>query len=148
MAVPPFGPQSLEQLRREMDRLFNSFLGELPEAPWPLQGRERLPVNMWETSEAFYVEEEVPGVTQDQIDISVTGNELTIKVRRPQPAEEGVTYHRRERATGEATRVIRLPGEVDHERVQADLQLGVLTVTLPKAEGTRPRKIPVNVRTG
>lgn len=148
MAVPPFGPHSLEQLRREMDRLINSFLSDFPEAPWPLAGRGRLPVNVWETPEAFYAEAEVPGVTQDQIEISVTGNELTIKVRRPQPPEEGLTYHRRERPVGEATRVIRLPGEVDHDRVHADLQNGVLTITLPKAEGARPRKIPVTVKTG
>lgn len=148
MVVPPFGPQSLNELRREMDRLLNSFLSEMPEGPWPLQGKGRLLVNVWETPEAFYAEAEVPGVSQDQIELSVTGNELTIKVHRPEVSEQNVTFHRRERPVGEATRVIRLPGDVDHERVQADLQNGVLTVMLPKAEAARPKKIPVNVRTG
>ncbi len=146
MAVPPFGPPSLDQLRREVDRLFNNFLSELPETGLPLTGRNRIPVNVWETPEAFFVEAEVPGVTTDQIDISVVGNELTLRVNRPQPADEGVTYHRRERQTGECSRVIRLPGEFDVDRIQADLQNGVLTITLPKAEAVRPRKIQVNVR--
>lgn len=148
MPVPPFGPPSLDQLRHEVDRLFNSFLNELPEGSWPVAVRGRIPVNLWETPDSFFAEAEVPGVTPDQVDISVVGNELTIKVNRPQPPEEGITFHRRERPVGECVRTVRLPGEVDHDRVQADLRNGVLTITLPKVEGARPHKIPVNVQQG
>jgi len=146
MAVPPFGPPSLDQFRREFDRLLNNFLGELPEGPWPLTGRQRIPVNVWETPDAFFIEAEVPGISTDQVDISVVGNELTLRINRPQPSEEGVTYHRRERQMGEASRVIRLPGEFNADRIQADLQNGVLTITLPKSDTVRPRKVQVNAR--
>ena len=60
-----------------------------------------------------------------------------------QPAEG--TYHRRERASGEFARTVRLPVEVDADQVQARLQDGVLLVTLPKAAAARPRRIKVNV---
>ncbi|MGQ9504643.1 MAG: Hsp20/alpha crystallin family protein [Thermogutta sp.] len=146
MAMPHFGPPSLDQFRREFDRLLNSFLGELPESGLPLTGRHRIPVNVWETPEAFFIEAEVPGVTTDQVDISVLGNEVTLRVNRPQPPEENVTYHRRERQMGECSRAIKLPSEFDPDRVQADLRNGVLTITLPKSETVRPRKVQINLR--
>jgi HSP20 family protein len=79
----------------------------------------------------------------DQIEISVVGNELSLKVQRPDLAQDGVAYHRRERPTGNFTRVLRLPVEVNADKVQAELAHGVLTLTLPKAESAKPRKIKV-----
>jgi len=69
------------------------------------------------------------------------GNELTIKGRRTPPASDNPTYHRQERATGEFTRVVTLPAEVNADKVEAVLKDGVLSVRLPKAEQARPRKI-------
>jgi HSP20 family protein len=86
---------------------------------------------------------EVPGAKSPQIEISVVGNQLAVKVERPDLAQQGVAFHRRERAVGAFSRVLQLPVEVDAERVQADLRNGVLTVTLPKAAAARPRKIQV-----
>jgi HSP20 family protein len=57
--------------------------------------------------------------------------------------KEGVTFHRRERPSGSFVRVVQLPAEVDADRVEAELRNGVLTLTLPKAESARPRKISV-----
>jgi len=90
------------------------------------------------------VELEIPGVKGDQIDISVTGGELSLHVEREQEEEEGVTYHRRERPMGGFTRVLRLPADVDADNVQAELNHGVLKITLPKAESAKPRKINVH----
>jgi len=71
------------------------------------------------------------------------GNELTIKGRR-QPAQgEDLAYHRRERGTGEFTRTVTLPAEVDATKVEARLENGVVTVTMPKAATAKPRKITV-----
>jgi HSP20 family protein len=89
------------------------------------------------------VEMEVPGVKSGQIDVSVAGDELTIKAQRPDVSEDGVTYHRRERPTGNFTRVLSLPCAVDANRVEAELAEGVLTLRLPKAEAAKPRKINV-----
>jgi len=132
-----------QQFRREMDRLLSGFFGDTADGGWPFAGRGQPPVNVWETGEAVYVELEVPGVKSDQVEIAVVGNELSIKVERPEVEQEGVTYHRRERGTGSFNRVLRLPNEVDADRVEAELRHGVLTVTLPKSEAARPRKIQV-----
>ena len=105
--------------------------------------RSQPAVNVWEQHDALMVEMEVPGVKSDQLDISVAGGELSVKVNRPDVAQEGVTYHRRERPVGSFSRIVRLPVEVDADRVEADLRDGVLTITLPKAESAKPRKINV-----
>jgi len=89
------------------------------------------------------IEMEVPGLKSDQLEISVVGDELSIKVQRPDLQQEGVTYHRRERPVGEFARVLRLPAEVEADHVEAELRDGVLSITLPKAERARPRKISV-----
>ena len=131
------------QLRREMDRLLSSFVGNFADGGQPWVERGQPSVNVWESGDAVVAEAELPGVQRDQINISVVGNELTLKVERPELEKEGVTFHRRERPGGSFVRVLRLPTEVDADRVEANLCNGVLTVTLPKAESARPRKIHV-----
>jgi HSP20 family protein len=133
----------VHQLRREMDRLLSGFAGNLGELAWPVTGRGRPAVNVWEAGDTLQVELELPGVQNDQIELSVVGDELSIKVERPDAEPQGATYHRRERGVGAFARVVRLPIEVDADRVQAELRHGVLTITLPKAESARPRKIQV-----
>jgi HSP20 family protein len=132
------------QLRSEMDRLLNGFLGTASNGgSHSVMGRGQPAVNLWDGKDALMLELEIPGVKNDQIDISVAGLDLSIKVQRPDIAEEGVTYHRRERPVGDFTRVLRLPCEVNADKVAAELQNGVLTLTLPKAEAAKPRKISV-----
>ncbi|MBN2474817.1 MAG: Hsp20/alpha crystallin family protein [Pirellulales bacterium] len=133
----------MHQLRDEMDRLLTGFLGQPSGGPWPGVGRGHPAVNLWEDADAMIVELEVPGVKKDQIDISVVGDELSLKIERPDPTPEDVTYHRRERPVGAFGRVLRLPADVDAGRVEAELSDGVLTITLPKAENAKPRKIEV-----
>jgi HSP20 family protein len=129
-----------------MDRLLSSFVGNFADGGRPWVDRGQPSINLWETGEAVVAEAELPGVQEDQIDISVVGNELTLKVERPELQKEGVTFHRRERPSGSFVRVVRLPTEVNADHVQADLRNGVLTVTLPKAESARPRKIHVTTK--
>jgi HSP20 family protein len=134
---------SLQQLRSDVDRLVSGFLGSLPEVPWPGAGRSQPAVNIWEEPDALMAELEVPGVKPEEVEISVVGGELSLKIDRPEVQEQGVTYHRRERPVGTFTRVLRLPTDVDADRVEAELRDGVLTVRLPKAESAKPRKIKV-----
>ena len=136
--------QGVQQLRREMDRLVSGFLNTAADAGWPMTRSSQPAVNIWETPEAVHVELEVPGVKQDQLDISVVGNELALRIERPETAETGVTWHRRERPVGSFARVLRLPSDVDTNRVGAELRQGVLTISLPKVEAARPRKIQVS----
>jgi len=132
------------QLRDEMDRLLSGVFPSSPLAAW---GRREGPaVNLWEENDALKLEMEVPGVNQEQLDLAVADNELTIHVELPEhDDEEGITYHRRERPVGSFSRRIPLPVEVDAEHVSAELAGGVLRVTLPKAPAAKPRKIKVNV---
>jgi HSP20 family protein len=131
------------QLRREMDRLLNGFFVPTFDDFFPGVVRGQPAVNIWDDGEQLIAEMELPGAKSEQIDVSVVGDELTIKVDRPDLTQEGVTYHRRERPAGSFTRSIKLPCEINTEKVEADLNQGVLTLRLPKAEAARPRKINV-----
>jgi HSP20 family protein len=132
----------LHQLREEMDRLWTGFLDAADEQGIRLSRRQP-PVDVWQRDNALIVELEAPGVKKDQVNVSVSGNELSIQVQRPEPDEEGVTYHRRERPFGTFNRVLQLPIDVDAEHVEAAIRDGVLTITLPKSESAKPRKINV-----
>lgn len=133
----------LNQLRNEVDRLLTGFLGPGADGFLPGVFRNQPAVNVWEQQDALKVEMELPGIKSDQLDISVAGGELSVRVNRPDVDQEGVTYHRRERPVGTFSRIVRLPIEVNADRVEADLRDGVLTITLPKAESAKPRKINV-----
>lgn len=127
-------------LRREVDRLFESFNGEAG-----YRGRAFPHVNLWEEGDNLYLEAELPGVSQGDLDISAVGNELTLRGKRSPRQGENVAYHRQERGVGEFARVVKLPFEVDADKIEATLKDGVLTLTLPKAEAAKARKIKVRV---
>lgn len=134
--VPPlFG------LRRELDRLFDTVAGR---DTLPFARTQAYPaMNAWEDGERLMIEAEVPGMGMEDLEITVKGNELTLKGLR-RPAEgENLVYHRRERGTGEFARFLTLPFEVDADRVEATLKDGVLKIIVPKSERARPRKISV-----
>ncbi|MEX2113038.1 MAG: Hsp20/alpha crystallin family protein [Pirellulales bacterium] len=140
------GFHPLDQLRTQMDRLVSDFFGPMPGAyaPRVIAGPRSFPaLNVWEFGDHLYAEAELPGMSSDDIDVSVVGGDLTIRGHRGEQLEDGSSYHRRERGTGEFTRVLRLPIEVDADRVEASLKDGVLLVKLPKAESAKPKKIKV-----
>jgi HSP20 family protein len=130
-----------------MDRLLEDFFGNAPNmlqrAGVPVRAFPAL--NVWEEGDNFYVEAELPGVRHEDLDIQVVGNTLTLKGQRGGSAPEGVAYHRQERGTGEFVRVVRVPSEVNADKVEAELKDGVLRLTLPKAEVAKPRKIQVGM---
>ena len=132
------------QLRDEMERLLSGVFGQPVEGIWPSATRGQPALNLWEQKDELVAELEVPGVTADQIDVSVIGGELSVQIQRQDQIQEGATCHRRERPVGTTTRVLRLPADVDGDNVQAVIKDGVLTITLPKAEAAKPRKIKVS----
>lgn len=136
-----YGQHPVGQLRDEIDRLFTDFVGGW--SPAALAGRAYPPINVWEQDQDFYAEAEVPGLAQDDFEILVVGNELTLKgTRKPTDTGNG-QVHRRERANGAFARSVHLPAEVDASKVEATLRDGVLTIKLPKAEVARPQKVAV-----
>lgn len=132
----------LNELRREMDDLLSSFGVSLPA---PFQAASYPALNICDCGDSLRVEAEVPGVRMEDLEIFAMGNELTIKGVRRAPEGDKLNFHRREREAGEFNRVVELPVDVDAERVEADLRDGVLTVTLPKAESAKPRKIEIKI---
>jgi len=100
-------------------------------------------LNVWEEERSLVVEAEIPGLKLEDIEVLVSGDELTISGERKAETAEGTTVHRRERGVGRFSRVVRLPVEVNADAVEATLREGVLTVRLPKAESVLPRRIAV-----
>ena len=139
MLVRTFGYAPARQFASDIDRLFGSVLTGSPLfTPGP--ARAGFPaLNAWEDEKALYVEAEVPGVALDQLEITVQGDELTLKGQRP-AAQNAV---RQERWHGSFERTITLPVPIESESVDASLVNGVLTVTLPKAASARARKIEI-----
>lgn len=138
---PNGGMNTINRLREEMDQLFGTVLnqGLAPMLPGVVRGFPAL--NLWEDGQNFYAEAEVPGLTMEDIEVTVVGNELTLRGERKET--ERTSYHRRERGVGVFQRVVPLPAPIDADKVEAKLSHGVLTITLPKAEAARPRKIEV-----
>jgi HSP20 family protein len=138
------GFHPLHQLGNEVDRLMGGLFAPATEAwPFPRATRAFPAVNVWEGTDELYAEAELPGLKSDELEISVVGNELTIKGHRRHVEREGAALHRRERGMGEFSRVLQLPVEIDADKVQAVLRDGVLTLTLPKAVVAKPTKIQV-----
>jgi HSP20 family protein len=130
----------MDRLRREVNRLFSDF-GETGERFF---SRAYPAVNLSEDTENLYVRAELPGVKAEDLDVTVVEGRLVIRGARTIAKEqEGANYHRREREGGTFRRTMALPERVDPGRVSAALKDGVLTVTLPKAEEAKPRKISV-----
>jgi HSP20 family protein len=135
----------LRRFRREMDRLLESFGREWERfgKEWPTAGSGYPPVNVWEDDNNIYLESEMPGMELNDLEIYVTGDQLTLKGERKPPQVAKGVWHRQEREFGRFTRVLTLPVSVDPEHVQARLVNGVLTVTLKKSPAAKPRKITV-----
>lgn len=129
----------MDRFSREMNHLLNNVFDYAPFA----SVRAFPAINVWEDGERLIAEAEVPGLSMEDMEIYVVGNELTIKGHRKTPEDGRRAFHRRERGTGEFSRVITLPVEVNADKVEATLKEGVLTVTMPKAESARPRKISI-----
>jgi len=130
--------REMERMQQQMNRLFEDFSpARTPTAP----GYPSLDV--WANQDGVLITAEVPGISPEDIDISVIGDTLTLSgERRPEEGED-VRYHRRERGHGRFTRALQLPYSVNVDGVEASFKNGVLTVTLPRAEQDKPRKIAV-----
>jgi HSP20 family protein len=101
-------------------------------------------INITEDDNKLYLRAELPGVKPDELDISATGDSITIKGERKIPPEnEKSIYHRREREAGSFSRIINLPTQIDTTKVEARSADGVLTLLLSKAESAKARQIQI-----
>jgi len=135
----------LVSLRDAMDRLFEE--GLVRPRTWLAPITESLMMDIYETKDDIVVKAAVPGVKAEDIDISVTGNLLTIKGEFKE--EEGVekaNYIRRERRYGSFSRSLTLPSSVDVDKAEAEFTDGILKLTLPKVEEAKPKTISVKTK--
>jgi HSP20 family protein len=138
---------TISRLHNEVDRLFDAVFPGAMTPQWmsgPRPGTTSMPaVNMWEDEQHIYAEAELPGLTPDQVQVSVLGDALTISGNRQINLPEGATVIRRERGDVSFERSIRLPAEVQSDSVEASLRNGVLTISMAKAPEHQPRRIEV-----
>ena len=133
--------EELDRMKRQMDLLSEG----LSRGVWREPAAGVFPLmNVTEDQNNYYVRAELPGLKGDDLDISVTGDTLSIAgERKIAPEDEKATYHRREREAGRFSRIVTLPAPVDTGKVEAGCTNGVLQVTLPKAEAAKPKQIAV-----
>ena len=137
----------LMSLREAMDQLFaESFVRPRAGRMAPL-GAKTLAVDMYETDDDVVVKTAVPGIKSEDINVSITGDVLTI--RGETKAEEKVekaSYIRQERRYGAFSRSLTLPSTVVADKATAEFENGVLILTLPKAEDVRPKTIKIKAK--
>jgi len=100
-------------------------------------------VNIVETKDGYLLEAEMPGVSKDGLQVTLEGNEMTIVGHRPAETPPGEALFRESR-TADFRRVFELDPAIDTARISAKMEQGVLTLTLPKSEKVKPRKIAVD----
>ncbi len=157
MVMDIWRPRQLRSWRpfrelEEMERLLES-----PVANWPLRMTWRRipgddtawapPIDMYEKEDSFIVRAELPGVNKDDVDISMTGDTLTIKGERKAPADvKAEEYQCCEVCYGSFSRSITLPAAVDANKIEASYGDGILELHLPKVKEAKPTKIQIKAK--
>lgn len=131
----------MNRFRDEVNRLFDA--NGLQDRGGPTFAVAYPPLNIWEDVERVYVEAELPGMGLDDLEIHVTGDQLSVKGERKAPDFPESAWHRQERGFGKFARGVTLPVAVDADKVEAKLTNGVLTIAMPKSEAAKPRRITV-----
>lgn len=135
-------------LRDAMDRLFDDAFTR-PSAQLRNGGStwSSLPLDLYQTADDVVVRAVVPGFRPDQVQISVTGDVLTLRGEAPQEEQmQDRAWHIREHRFGSFQRSVGLPVPVVSEKATAEFENGILTITLPKAEEVKPRTISIKAR--
>ncbi|OIP45807.1 MAG: heat-shock protein Hsp20 [Deltaproteobacteria bacterium CG_4_10_14_3_um_filter_60_8] len=134
-----------ERMRRDMNALMR-VVGGYEDFPALPAGGVYPALNISEDTDNVYVRAEAPGIAATDLQLSVEGETMVIKgERKACAADEKLSFHRREIECGSFSRAITLPTRVRTDKVQAKSVDGILTITLPKAEEVKPKKITVNV---
>lgn len=143
LAWPGFG--GVSSLRDEIDRLFEAPLAELARSSRLLSGWTPA-LDVFEDKDSVVVKAELPGLKREDIEVSLHNGSLSISgERKAETQREDADVYRSERIFGRFQRTVTLPTPVSGDKVKAQYQEGVLTITLPKTEEAKPKQINVNV---
>ncbi len=156
----PFGKKNIEvrreeenpfaMMQREINRMFDVFnrnwgLGAFPDFAGAFMPR----LDVTEDAKAFTVTAELPGMNEKDIDLSISGDTLTIRGEKKEEKEDkDKNYYYSERSYGMFTRSIPLARQIETDKVSASFKKGVLTITLPKAAGFAESTKKIEVKTG
>jgi HSP20 family protein len=136
--IPRMGFDPFVELRRmqsEMNRVFSGFSTAAREFP---------PINIWLGDHSVVLTAELPGITRDDVNLSLQEDVLTLAGKRePKSQEQNVSWQRRERAYGTFSRAVQLPFRVDPDKVQARFNNGILEIELQRLDADRPKKIEI-----
>ncbi|TGK09967.1 Hsp20/alpha crystallin family protein [Leptospira fletcheri] len=126
-----------QEVRRMQNRIHNLF-----EPVW--EGNRTFPtLNVYSNQDQITVTAEIPGLTSEDLEVTVAHNLLTIQGESKEPDVDSLKPRRLERSKGKFKRTLELPLAVDSERVQATVKDGILTLVLPIQENEKPRKIKI-----
>jgi len=136
--------REMMSLREAMDLLFDDAFTR----PLSISGVSASPaIDMYQTDENVIVKAALPGLNPEDVDITVTGETLTLRGEYKQETEQNeVNYHIREQRSGSFNRAILLPTDVQSNKARADFENGVLTITMPIAEEVKPKSFTIKVK--
>jgi HSP20 family protein len=141
--------RELNTIQSEMNRLFNTFFEGGPGNGGSTQRRWLPAMDLVETQDDFVLRADLPGLGEDDVNIELEDNVLTISGQRKAEHEERKEgYYRVERASGSFQRSLTLPEGVDPEGIGASFDKGVLEVRIPKPEQRKPRKVTISAGGG
>ena len=151
MSIVKWSPlKELEDMRKDMDRLFEEFFSPITRRRrgWlkPEMGVIVPNIEMYDRKNEIVVKAALPGVAKEDMDLTITKDSLTLKgeARKEEEIKEE-DYYASEISYGSFTRTIALPAEVDSEKAKASFKNGVLEIILPKKEEAKPKEIKIEV---
>ncbi len=141
----------LVTLRQAMDRLLDqSFVRRDQTGVREVTGARSMPIDLYERNGDYIVKAYLPGVRAEDVDINADQGTITIQAHVPSEAEQGEAKNYRwlvnELGYGDVARTVTLPSVIDASRIDAAVENGILTVTIPKAEEAKPKKITVRAK--
>ena len=136
--------RDLVSVRKDMDRLFDEFFAAPTSTP---NGWSMPMVDMYQTEDDIVVKATLPGLDPEDLDIQITGDMLNIRGEIKHEVEEKeAKYHLREHRYQSVARSLTLPAMVVADKAKAEMNNGILTLTLPKAEEAKPKTITVKAK--
>jgi len=145
MAITRYSPISdLVSLRDAMDQLFQESFIRPTAWSGVAAGQLAVPVDLWETKDAYHLRADLPGLTPEDIEINVTGDTVQLSgEQRTQTDASNDGWLRQERRTGKFQRTFTLPMQIESSNVSATFTNGVLELVLPKAESVKPKTVKI-----
>ncbi len=140
---------TFHSFQREMNRLFDDFLADLPALRWSGLDLGAMPfspkVDVSENEKEVIVSADLPGMDEKEISVDMDENTLTIRGERKKEQEEGRNWYTREQAYGSFLRTISIPCDTESEKAKACFKKGVLTVKIPKKDSAQVKRKTIQI---